>query len=68
MKGLELNMRLLVAILVMVIAIAIIFVITVKILKPKQFMQAGYEFCALIMSRLTFFNIGSDVCKIFMEV
>ncbi len=68
MKGLQLNMRLLVAIIVLLIAIAIIFIITIKILKPESFMRAGYEFCSLIMSRLTFFNIGSDVCKIFLEV
>ena len=72
MKGIELNMRLLVAILIMIVAIAIIVIIIVKILKPESFMEAGYELCILMVSKVKVFIISPDfvekTCRLFKEV
>ncbi len=71
MKGINLNMRLLAAILIMLVAIVIIIIITVKILKPKSVMEAGYELCLLMLSRVKIFitsqNFVEQTCGLFRE-
>ena len=67
----ELNMRLLVAIVVMLVAVVLISIIVVKILKPQSLMSAGYELCYLMMSRVKIFVSSPDfaerTCGLFRE-
>ena len=62
--GIELNLRLLVAIVALLIGITIVIVIILKILKPESFSDAGYEICLILVSRLKFLFFSPDVANI----
>ncbi|MCX6821449.1 MAG: hypothetical protein NTW30_01590 [Candidatus Aenigmarchaeota archaeon] len=69
MKGaIELNMRLLVAIIALLIGVAIIVIIVLKVLAPQSFANAGYEICMLIVSKLKFLMFSAEstgICDTF---
>ena len=69
MKGvIELNMRLLVAIIALLIGVAIIIIIVLKVLAPESFANAGYEICMLVVSKLRilmFSGESTGICETF---
>ena len=62
--GIELNMRLLAAIIVFLIGVGIIIAVVLKILKPESYSNAGYEVCLILTSRLKFLFFSADVANI----
>jgi uncharacterized membrane-anchored protein len=71
LKGvLELNWKILLAIIVSVIAFIIIFLIVAGILRPGNLSKAAGEICLLMISKLQIFGMGAEklgICDTFLE-
>jgi hypothetical protein len=69
MKGvIELNWKILVAIIVAVIGFIIVFMIITGILKPENLSKGAKEICLLMISKLKIFGIGAErsgICDVF---
>ena len=71
MKGvIELNWKILIAIISAVIAFILILLIVVGILKPGNLSQGAGEMCVLLISKLKILGLGAQqlgVCDTFMK-
>ena len=71
MKGvLELNWKILIAIIAGVIAFILILLIVVGILKPGNLSQGAGEMCVLLISKLKIFGLGAQrlgICDTFLK-
>lgn len=69
MKGvIEMNWKILVAIIVTVIGFVIVFLILMGILKPENLSKGAYEICLLMISKLKIFGFGAEqagICEAF---
>ena len=71
MKGvIELNWKILIAIISAIIAFILILLIVVGILKPDNLAKGAAEMCALLVSKLQILGIGAEkigICDTFIK-
>lgn len=70
-KGvIELNWKILVAIIAAVITFIIIYLVLAGILSGENLGRAGREFCLLLLSKLKIFGLGAEqagICDVFIK-